>query len=957
MKGMPYIKKLVMRGFKSFAPETSINFENAMNCVVGPNGAGKSNVTDAICFVLGRLSAKSMRAAKSANLIFAGTPLHKASPEATVKLVFDNSDKGFSIDAKEVEIERILRHNGQSIYKINGNVKTRQEVLELLAFTGIDPNGANIVLQGEIQSFVKMHAEERRQIIEEVAGISVYEARKEKSLHELEKTDEKLKEVSAILRERTAYLKNLEEERSQALKAKHLEETIKKCKSSILWKQIDEKKKEIRKIDDELEKREKIREKAKKSILEVQGKIHSLEEDINEINSHIQKSTGIEQETLHSQITSLKELLAGLSVRNENASRKLEEVLARRQRAETEIQSLETTVSELKNRSPLESKKQEELKKKKESIENLERDKRKFYSIKSDLLALKQRIEDKKNQLQRNKSESELLVAEIDKIGDSLKYKTPKSSHEALKSSREKVDSLSKQISELESKKLELEKGISVSESQIEEIDSIKVQVSKIDTCPLCKSKITPEHLKHVYSDCDEKVSKISSILKESRVSLAELASQIKKLKLALEESKVQITTIEIESVKLNNINSQTETIKRLEKDRVSLEKEVSELTKEKEKREQMQEKFKYSEEKYEQTLLEIEEISARTEQNLDMELEFKVRELEKTRLIIKQSQRDEEELGLELKEYEREISEKSSLLEEKELQEKELQEKFQKLFDERVALQKNIQESNSIMITKQAELQMQENETNNIRINKARVDAEKSTLEVDYSIFKDSEILQGSIELLKDKLAKSEESLRTIGNVNMRALEVYDEIKKEYDSIAIKAEQLNKEKLEILKIIEEIDIKKKRTFMKTLSSINEIFTRNFMQLSTKGQAFMDLENKEDPFAAGLDIIIKVGKGKYFDVTSLSGGEQTLVALSLIFAIQEYKPYSFYIFDEVDAALDKRNSERLASLIKKHMKSGQYIVVTHNDALMTESGVLYGVTMQDGISKIISLQV
>ena len=99
-----------------------------------------------------------------------------------------------------------------------------------------------------------------------------------------------------------------------------------------------------------------------------------------------------------------------------------------------------------------------------------------------------------------------------------------------------------------------------------------------------------------------------------------------------------------------------------------------------------------------------------------------------------------------------------------------------------------------------------------------------------------------------------------------------------------------------------------------------------------------------------------MSKGKYFDVTSLSGGEQTLVALSLLFAIQEYKPYHFYIFDEIDAALDKRNSERLSALLKKYIKAGQYIIITHNDAIITDSNSLYGVSMQDGVSKIFSLK-
>ena len=143
---------------------------------------------------------------------------------------------------------------------------------------------------------------------------------------------------------------------------------------------------------------------------------------------------------------------------------------------------------------------------------------------------------------------------------------------------------------------------------------------------------------------------------------------------------------------------------------------------------------------------------------------------------------------------------------------------------------------------------------------------------------------------------------------------------------------------------------------MKTLSELNEIFSRNFSQLSLKGEVTLELENKKDPFEGGVNIIVKMGHGKYFDVTSLSGGEQTLVALSLIFGIQELKPYYFYILDEIDAALDKRNSERLAGLLKKYMQKGQYLVITHNDEVISNATNLYGVSMFEGISKVISLK-
>ena len=165
------------------------------------------------------------------------------------------------------------------------------------------------------------------------------------------------------------------------------------------------------------------------------------------------------------------------------------------------------------------------------------------------------------------------------------------------------------------------------------------------------------------------------------------------------------------------------------------------------------------------------------------------------------------------------------------------------------------------------------------------------------------------------------------------------------------------KDSLALLKVIHEIDVKKKKTFNKTLIALNELFSRNFSQLSTKGHVSLEVENKKDPFEGGVSILVKTGQGKYFDVTSLSGGEQTLVALSLIFAIQEYKPYYFYILDEIDAALDKRNSQRLATLLKKYMTKSQYIIITHNDEVITNAVSLYGVSMHEGISKIVSLKV
>ena len=231
--------------------------------------------------------------------------------------------------------------------------------------------------------------------------------------------------------------------------------------------------------------------------------------------------------------------------------------------------------------------------------------------------------------------------------------------------------------------------------------------------------------------------------------------------------------------------------------------------------------------------------------------------------------------------------------------------------------------------------------------------------LETDMLEFPDAEIVKANKDSLIEKLERAKESLSKIGTVNLLSLEVYDHVKKEYDSVKEKADIVIKEKDDILKVIDEIDTKKRRTFMKTFDELNEIFSRNFSSLSSKGIVSLDLDDKKNPFepGSGVQILVKTGHGKYFDAHSLSGGEQTLIALSLIFAIQELRPYCFYVLDEIDAALDKRNSEKLAELLKKYMQKGQYIVISHNDEIITNASNLYGVSMHDGISKIVSLKI
>ena len=954
---MTHIKKLVMKGFKSFARETTMLFDRHDVVVVGPNGSGKSNITDALCFVLGRLSIKSIRAAKAAHLIFSGNKNYKPAGQASVEITLDNERGEFVFNEKEITIKRFVNKNGQSIYKINGQTKTRQEVLELLSQAGIDPYGFNIILQGEISRFVKMHAEERRKIIEEVSGISVYEMRKEKSLKELEKTEEKLKQVNAILRERTNYLKNLEQEREQALKFKKLELFVKKCKASIIKRNLQEKEKQLKQVLNEIELKNNEIEKASSLINKTQQEISDLNIKIEEISNTIQKSSGFEQDSLIQEISTLKQEVAGLNARKENFENQILELDRRKQNLESTTKASEHEILIMSKEKGKNIK--QELENKKTKLEEIEELRKSYYLLKYDLSSIDKQIQDKERQHENLKNESNLLLNQIEVLEKQVEIK------ESLEQHKANIDNLKKHLQKnkgsinyLEARLIEKEKISAVELDKINEAKKLKSKVSSLDICPLCKTKITEQHIKEIIAHSNQIIERADKIINDNNKEIVSIKSDVERLNEEISKKQSEIIAREVSIIKILSINDKKDQLKRnSEKDSLII-KEIKNLA---EKKKNLDKKIldsKTSEEDYEKIRLEINELQRTEERNLGSEITLKQRELDRIKIAIKQNIRDKQENSELLEDIKRELDDKGEIVEQKEEQSEILKRKYQKMFEQKNLLQDKVRFFESNLLKQQNEKRIFENEINNINIEKVQISAKRDTLIEELQEFKDIEIINLPVEKLKEKLENSETILFRMGNINLRALEVYDNIKSEYDNIKEKVSQLEKEKEGILKVIGQIDRKKRKIFLDTLKQINEKFSANFSQLSSKGIVTIEPQDEKEIFNAGLDILVKVGQGKYFDVTSLSGGEQTLVALSLIFAIQELTPYPFYIFDEIDAALDRRNSEKLAYLLKKHMKQGQYLIITHNDSIITESSsVLYGVSMQEGISKILSLEV
>ena len=278
---MTKVKRITIHGFKSFAHKTDILFNNKYNCILGPNGSGKSNIGDALCFVLGRLSAKSMRAEKASNLIFNGGKNKKPASTGTVEISFTNEDHIFPFNADEVTISRTITSNGNSIYRINDKKLTRTEIVDFLSLAHINPEGYNIILQGDIMRFVDMTPLERRKIIEEISDVALYEEKKHKAMLELQKVEEQLNSAEIILKERKTYLKELKKDRDQALKYKEVKGKIDSHKATLVHHQIKEKENIKKQFDAEINAQQEKITQSDHEIAQLKTKIQNHKEEIS----------------------------------------------------------------------------------------------------------------------------------------------------------------------------------------------------------------------------------------------------------------------------------------------------------------------------------------------------------------------------------------------------------------------------------------------------------------------------------------------------------------------------------------------------------------------------------------------------------------------------------------------------------------------------------------------------
>lgn len=490
-----YLKKLELQGFKSFADKTVLEFMPGITTVIGPNGSGKSNISDAIRWVLGEQSMKSLRGSKTEDVIFAGTQNRKSLGFAEVSMVLDNSDQKLPIEYNEVTITRKLYRSGESGYYINKTPCRLKDVLELFMDTGIGKDGYSIIGQGKIDEILSNKSEERRHIFEEAAGIVKYRVRKAESEKKLEQTKLNLLRINDIISEIEA---NIEPTKIQAEKAKEylrLRDELKSIEIGLFIHNINDYKKRIEEVinDQDIYNTQLVRENERLSnIQELKEKLRASLDSITEQIEKMQ-NLGFENEKKKEQIKAdININLEKINNNNANFERLEKEIIENDERLKvleeeinqkndkktnlTEnkdkfVKELEEKEAELKKLTDKMSEKELDMETKKKKVEDNTDEK---YEISNAISTLKANVENSNSRKKVVEEEIDVNISELDssrmqKSEISQKFAEIEAKREKIKGDLNKIDEKRK---ESDAKLKEYDLKINQCESEIRMKDS-----------------------------------------------------------------------------------------------------------------------------------------------------------------------------------------------------------------------------------------------------------------------------------------------------------------------------------------------------------------------------------------------------------------------------------------------------------------------------------------------------
>ncbi|PKA16941.1 chromosome segregation SMC family protein [Leptospira haakeii] len=911
-----YLKSLNIVGFKTFADETEVLLDPGFTAVVGPNGSGKSNIVDALKWVFGEKSAKGLRGDKMDDVIFHGSEARKPAGFAEVSVVFDNSSKLIKMDYPTIKLTRRLYADGNNEYLINDSRVQRKEIEKILLDTGIGKSSYSIMEQGKVDRILHSKPEERRLIFEEAAGISRFKMERQEALKKLSDTNQNLLRIQDIM---NTMKKEMEVKEKQAEKA---EEYFK------LKQELDETDKIIRYIKFSTLTRK--HETSENELKEIKEKNRVLLEMIS-------AETGRIEELDHHK-SDLEKKVAEID-------KKLLDHLTQTQIQKDKVESNKGIILDYSDRI---SDIRESLTKEESAQSLLQIDKEKLEKEAIDLEGESKSLELGIEDLRKNKTEIESKIeAENTSIQDKeTRIQSNDKRHVELRERLKEV--IFDLISQLESRKKE-------AQSTEEERNRLKeLLLGEADRIHSVESELKSALDSYTGEETKNKISYLAGKLETEkfRSQLGEYFSLEDSIRTLLFDrdgflSQKEGLDQEIEDLILENENL-TRSIKESGLSIESLREEA----------ENIREKIVYLEKR-------ILELNSEKNSKLESAKSLSVR-IEETQKRILAAQESIKTLGAKKTEFEKEVIELEQQIENRY---NEFLEMSRALDSEKEALRNIVKEIQGL----KNEIQKNQEDYKNlfpiltekekaVSVYKVQLESFSEELYNDYSIseqeladeFKDRKPEKGESET---KLKRLKSDIQMLGSINPLSIEEYRNVKEIYEHHRTQKEDIERSKNDITEILKNINEESEKLFRETFERIRENFQETFSTLFNGGKAMLELVDGEDSLNAGIEIMAEPPGKHVQNLRLLSGGEKSLTAIALLFAIYMVKPSPFCFLDEIDAALDEANKLRFCQILDKFKDKSQFVVITHAQSTIHRANSIFGVTNEEpGISKIISLR-
>lgn len=974
------LKSIKAYGFKSFADKIEIEIKDGITGIVGPNGSGKSNIVDAVKWVLGEQSVKALRGANAmSDVIFQGSASRKPLTRASVTLTFDNEDHYLASDFKEIEIKRIVYSSGENEYLLNNSKVRLKDITDLFLDSGAGKEAFSIISQGRIGEILNSKPEERRAIIEEAAGVLKYKKRKIESLKKLEKTNDNLSKIDLIINELSVNLDPLRIQAEKAKKYESFKSELESIEISILinditnlneeYESLKEKsaslRSEIETISSSNTLDDASREKIKLELLKIES----------EINLQSQKLLKVTEEL--SQLEANKQLLIERK-KYEVDDVKLESNILN---LKEEIKGLETTLSSLESEIQSIEEKNESLRAKKEQLDV---DLKKARATKGNLLseiALKSRL------LNETKNKIDILTSNIENdallpfaVKSVLSNPRLKGLHGTLGSAIEVEE---KYVCAIDTVLGAMQNVVIADDEQ-----SAKMAIQYLKDNKLGRVTFFPLNVikaKYIDETTLLKISNIDGFIgiagelitydtKYKNVVMNQLGNVIvaKDIDSLNEIGRTinysyRVVSLDGEilhtggsltggSLKTNkNPLAEKNNVKVLEKDTERLESDIANMN------------ARLDNISKEEEVL-LQNISA-----IDREL-FALDESKKNKEIYKNSTQASiasktSELngteGIKSSTLDKELDDTLNKYYEKEKDKNTINSNLGKLKTRKSELNTELSDIELQNKKQNAEYNKKVSELNDIEIKLGKMDIKLDNLllrlndeySMTYERAKMTYEVAENVEENRDKVQQLRRSIRELGEVNLGAISEFERINTRYEFLTTQKDDLKKSIDDLLSIISEMDATMESEFKKTFDEVNEEFKKVFHKLFKGGHGELVLTYPDNLLETGIDIIAEPPGKKLKNITLLSGGEKTLTAIALLFAILNVKVVPFCILDEVEAALDEANVDTFGTYLKEYEHKTQFIVITHKKKTMEYANTLYGITMQEsGVSKLVSVK-